>query len=89
MTNKELERAKEIERSIETLDDLLSIINFPYPKMYSAKKNKKDKRTGFTDSDEVISFYCLDDKTRLELKESMHNIINKRRQELREELQNL
>lgn len=84
MTKENLKRAKEIEKSIETINTLHSIVHYPYPNMFS---KFKDKRNGFCYDGDVVCFASLDEQTREELKTSIYEIIDRRREELREELE--
>ena len=86
MTDETLERAKEIEKSLETISKLNKIVNCRYPRMIS---HFKDKGNGFFYDGEVVCFSFLDKKTREELKESIYEIINRRRNELHDELKGL
>ena len=86
MTEDDLKRAKEIEQSLITIDKLHNIVHFPYPKIIS---NFKDKKNAFYYGGDVVSFISLDEKTREELKTSIYEIINRRRTELKEELKSL
>lgn len=86
MTENILQRAKEIEQSLATINKLHSIVHYPYPNMISGFK---DKKNGFFYDGEVVCFVSLDEKTREELKTSIYEIINRRRTELEEEFENL
>lgn len=86
MTKKILNRAKEIEKSLEMIDKLHYIVHCPYPKMIS---NFKDKENGFCYDGDVVCFVSLDEQTREELKKSIYEIIDRRRNELKNELNNL
>lgn len=87
MTRDNLERGKVIERSIKCINDLWSIVCYPYPKMFS--KDKQDQKRGFTYDGNVVSFASLDDETRKQLKEAAQSVLDKRKSELNKELETL
>jgi hypothetical protein len=84
VTINSLEKGKVIERSLKCINDLWSIVCYPYPKMFS--KDKKDQKRGFTYDGNVVSFASLDEETRKQMKEIMMAVLDKRRKELNEEL---
>lgn len=86
MTYENIKRGNDIQKSLETIKKLKSIVCNPYPKMF---KNMADKKRGFIYEDDIISFYSLDDKTREALKDCMMRYLTDREAELEEEFKNI
>lgn len=87
MNRETLNRGKEIEKSLECIHRLRSIMLMPYPSMFS--KGKRDKNSGFIYDGNEVSFARLDEETRIKLKEEIVNILDEREKMLNDELKSL
>lgn len=92
MNKQQLERANELSESRECIKTLFGLVGYPYPKMYCDSKTIKaqiikglDKHTGFCYDGEVVSFISLDEQTRTELKDAIHEVLMKRLEEIDKE----
>lgn len=88
MTNETYEKATELHESLRILDEVWKISCHPYPDLEIFKRKKE---FGFRYSDDSckVNFYSLDKITREELKEAIMDVIDKRRREIKEELEQL
>ena len=75
MNKETLELANKITRTIDTLDDLNSVIYAPYPRLYG--------------HDREVNSACFDEETLKRLKSVIKNFIDDRRKELLEEFKGL
>ena len=86
MTNEAYEKAIELHDILDVLDEIWQISCVPYPKLEIFKC-----KFGFRYSEDnhVVNFCCLDKTTREELKEAIMAVVEKRRHEIKEELEQL
>lgn len=86
MTNEIYEQATKLRRTKEILKEVHLIMTFPYPdfNIFKPKFFFSYKSEGLN-----VDFLDLDDKTRKQLKEAILNVVEKRRQEIEEELKQL
>lgn len=75
MNKETLELANKITRTIDTLDDLNSVICAPYPQFYG--------------HDREVNSACFDEETLKRLKSAIKDFIDGRRKELMEEFKGL
>ena len=87
MNRKTIEKANELIRSQKYLNDLRQLITFPYPKMFSKKKD--DQITGFCYEAEYLSFVNFDDVTRERLKSAILSVVDERYSEIEDEIKKL
>lgn len=86
MDKKSIERANELIRAQNSLGTLRRIMTFPYPRIFSTKRNRE---TGFCYDNDYISFSSLDDITRERIKSALRSIIDERYCEIEEEIKRL
>lgn len=85
MTRETLDKANKLTRSQQRLNDLRGIIVSSYPRIFY----KKNKKTGFYNDGNSISFADLDDITRERLEAAMLSVIDARDCEIDEEMKRL
>jgi hypothetical protein len=87
MNNETYEKATELRESLMLLDEIWQISCVPYPKLEIFKR----KRLGFrySENNHEVDFVCLDKTTREELKKAIMDVVKKRREEIKEELEQL
>lgn len=82
MKDKELQKAKELERSYEKLEKARRIFCAPYPTFFRSK-------IWFNRHDEEICFASFDEETCEGLKNVIRDYIENRQKEVRKELEEL
>lgn len=86
MNKKSIEKANKLINAQNSLSVLRRIMTFPYPRMFSAKR---DRETGFCYNNDYVSFSSLDDITREIIKTALCSIIDERYCEIEEEIKRL
>ena len=84
MTDEIYEQATELRRTKRILEEVYNIMTFPYPKFNIFKP-----KFSFSHKNLNVDFVELDAETFKELKEAILNVVEKRRQEIKEELKQL
>lgn len=86
MTDEIYEQATILRRTKNILKDVDFIMSFPYPELNILKPKLC---FSYKAKDVNVDFIDLDKKTREQLKEAILNVVNKRGQEIEEELKQL
>lgn len=88
MNNETYEKATELRESLMLLDDIWQISCVPYPKL-TIFKRKRELGFRYSENRHEVDFVCLDKTTREELKKAIMDVVEKRRSEIKEELEQL
>lgn len=75
MTEQTLERANEIVRILQTINKTQGIMSYPYPSLYRER--------------EEVCFVAFDKQTLDELKNAIKDVLNRRKEDLKKELEEL
>ncbi len=89
MTGQNLKHANELSRSLAAIHKLRQIFCVPYPEVIYTKHKKKLLFRGFADSDDTICLVELDPDTLKAVKDAMHEVLDRRYEEVRNEFDNL
>lgn len=89
MTDTDLKHANELSRSLAAIHKLRKIFCVPYPDVIYTKHKKKLLFRGFADSDDTICLVELDPDTLKAIKDAMHEVLDRRYEEVRNEFDNL
>ncbi len=84
MTDKIYKQATELRRTKKILEKVYNIMTFPYPEFNIFKP-----KFSFSHEHLNVDFVELDNETIKQLKEAILNVVEKRRQEIEEELKQL
>ena len=84
MTDEIYEKATELRRTKMILEEVYIIMTFPYPEFNIFKS-----KFSFSHQHLNVDFVELDNETIKQLKEAILNVVEKRRQEIKEELKQL
>ena len=75
MTEQTLERANEIVRILQAIKKTQGIMGYPYPSLYEGR--------------EEVCFVAFDKQTLGELKTAIEEVLNRRKEDLKKELEEL